>query len=102
MKKSTFSESQIVKEVESSRTVDEVARELGVAKATFYTGGASTPVWIPVPCNASKSWSRRTPRLKRMHADLALSNTPIAIGAQRHLGKQVLGPSAKRKLAHYL
>ena len=39
MKKSTFSESQIIrdhKEVEGGRSVDEVARELGVAKAIFY------------------------------------------------------------------
>lgn len=52
MKKSRYSESQIVKilkEVEGGRLVKEVCREYGIYDATYYTtGNPSTGAWRPL------------------------------------------------------
>ena len=80
MKKSRFSESQIVKalkEVESGRSVDEVARELGVAKATFYNWRRKYAGMDSSALQRLKELEQENARLKRMYADLALSNTML-------------------------
>ena len=64
MKKSTFSESQIVKalkEIEGGRIVGEVARELGVAKATFYVMPDIIKLALPCLYNRSANQLSRLP-----------------------------------------
>ena len=63
MKKSRYSESQIIKvlkEVEGGRTAKAVCREYGIAEGTYYTwkskyGGMEWPIG-----SDSKSWKRKT------------------------------------------
>jgi putative transposase len=50
MKKSRYSETQIVKilkEVEGGRLVKEVCREYGISDATYYNWKPSTAAWRP-------------------------------------------------------
>ena len=80
MKKSKFSVSQIVKalkEVEGGRTVDEVVRELGVAKATFYNWRRKYGGMDSSALQRLKELEQENARLKRINADLALSNTML-------------------------
>lgn len=80
MKKSKFTESQIVKslkENEAGRSVDELCRELGIAKGTFYNwrkkyGGMETS-----QLKKLKELEEENAQLKRMYADLALQNTML-------------------------
>ena len=80
MRKSKFSESQIVqtlKQVEGGRQVKDVCRELGISDATYYVwkskyGGmeASDVRWL-------RELEEENARLKRMYADLALEVTAL-------------------------
>ena len=72
MKKSRFSDSQIVealKRVESGLTVPEVCRELGISSATFYKwrakyGGMDTSMMTRM-----KELEAENARLKKMYAE---------------------------------
>ena len=80
MKKSKFSESQIVavlKEGESGVPVAQVLRQHGISQATYYKwkakyGGASV-----AELRRLRELEAENAKLKRMYADLALENAAI-------------------------
>jgi putative transposase len=80
MKKSKFSESQIVailKEGESGVPVAQVLRQHGISQATYYNwkakyGGASV-----AELRRLRELEAENAKLKRMYADLALENAAI-------------------------
>lgn len=80
MKKSKFSESQIVailKEGESGMPVAQVLRQHGISQATYYKwkakyGGASV-----AELKRLRDLEAENSKLKRMYADLALENAAI-------------------------
>lgn len=80
MKKSKFSETQIVtilKEGEAGVPVAQILREHGISHATFYKwrskyGGASV-----AELKRLKELEAENAKLKRMYADLALENAAI-------------------------
>lgn len=85
MKKSKFSESQIVailKEGEAGVAVEQLLRKRGISRATYYGwkskyGGATI-----AELKRLKELAAEITKLKRMYADLALENAAI---------KEVLG-----------
>ena len=80
MRKSKFSETQIVeilKDAESGVPVAELLRKHGVSKATFFKwrgkyGGASVS-----DVKRLRELEAENAKLKRMYADLALENTAL-------------------------
>ena len=80
MKKSKFSESQIVailKEGEAGIAVSQIMRKHGISQATYYNwkakyGGASV-----AELKRLKELEGENAKLKRMYADLALENAAI-------------------------
>lgn len=80
MKKSKFSESQIVailKEGEAGIAVAQIMRKHGISQATYYNwkskyGGASA-----AELKRLKELEAENAKLKRMYADLALENAAI-------------------------
>ena len=80
MKKSKFSESQIIKSIkenESGRSVDEICRELGISKGTFYSWRRKYGGMEASQLKELKSLQEENAKLKRMYADLALQNTML-------------------------
>lgn len=80
MRKSKFSESQIlkaIKENESGRSVDELCRELGIAQGTFYNWRKKYAGMEVSQLKELKSLQDENAKLKRMYADLALQNTML-------------------------
>ena len=77
MKKSKFTESQIIKAIkenESERSVDELCRELGIAKATFYNWRKKYAGMDAQQLKKLKELEEENRRLKQMYSDLALDN----------------------------
>ena len=77
MKKSKFTESQIIKAIkenESGRSVDELCRELGIAKGTFYNWRKKYAGMDAQQLKKLKELEEENRRLKQMYADLALDN----------------------------
>ena len=75
MKKSKFSESQIIKalkENESGRSVEEISRELGVNKGTFYSWRKKYGGMEISHMKLLKELQEENSKLKRMYADQAL------------------------------
>ena len=80
MKKSTFTESQILavlKEGEAGVPVAQIMRKQGISQATYYNwkakyGGASV-----AELKRLKELEGENAKLKRMYADLALENAAI-------------------------
>jgi len=80
MKKTNFTESQIIKALQSNqegRSVAEVSRELGIDKSTFY-------YWRKKYCGMEVSHLKRlkeleqeNSKLKHMYADVSLDNTML-------------------------
>ena len=88
MKKSRFSESQIVailKEVESGAKVGETCRKHGVSEPTYYKW--KSQFWgMTVPHLAQlRELQDENARLKRMYADLALMHNALKDVVDRKL-----------------
>lgn len=80
MRKSRFTESQIVKalnEVEGGRTVAEVCRENGVAEATYYNWKAKYGGMTVSDIKRLKELEEENRRLKQMYADLSLKHAAL-------------------------
>lgn len=80
MRKSKFSESQIVKilkAVEGGRTVKDVCREHGVSNATFYKWKSKYGGMEASDIQRMKELEDENRRLKQMFADLSLENTML-------------------------
>ena len=75
MKKSKFSESQIIKALkanESGRSVEEISRELGINKGTFYSWRKKYGGMEISQMKLLKELQEENSKLKRMYADQAL------------------------------
>ena len=85
MKKTKFSESQIVailKQGEAGVPVAQVLREHGISQATYYNWKAKYGGVSVAELKRLKELEAENAKLKRMYADLALENAAI---------KEVLG-----------
>ncbi|MBK8853909.1 MAG: transposase [Saprospiraceae bacterium] len=74
MKSSKFTESQIIKalkENENGKTAEQISRELGINKATFYNWRKQYGGMEVSQLKSLRSF-RRNAKLKRMYADQAL------------------------------
>jgi len=77
MKKTKFSESQIVKaikESESGRSVSDISRELGVNPQTFYNWKKKYSGMDGDQLKRLKELEEENRKLKAMYADIALDN----------------------------
>lgn len=77
MKKQRFSESQIVKALQSEqsgRDINELCRELGVSRATFYNWKKKYGGMQVKELKRLKELEEENRKLKHMYADLALDN----------------------------
>lgn len=75
MKKSKFSESQIIKAIkenESGRRVEEISRELGINVGTFYNWRKKYSGMEVSHLKRLKELESENTKLKRMYADQAL------------------------------
>ena len=77
MKKQKFSEAQIIealKQYASGRKAEEICRELGVHRATFYAWNKKYSGMNGQELQKLKELEEENRRLKAMYADLALDN----------------------------
>lgn len=77
MKKSKYTESQIIKAIkenEGGRSVDEISRELGISMGTFYTWRKKYGGMEVSHMKKLKELEEENRRLKKMYAELALSH----------------------------
>ena len=77
MKKSRFSESQIVsilKEADAGLKVSEICRKHGISDATYYNWKAKYGGMSVSDLKRMKEMEAELSQLKRMYADLALEN----------------------------
>ena len=77
MKKSRFTETQIVKilkEVETGRLVKDVCREYGVSEATYYNWKSKYGGMEASDIKRLKELEDENRRLKQMYAELCLDN----------------------------
>ena len=75
MKRSKFSESQIIKalkENESGRSVEEISRELGISVGTFYSWRKKYGGMEVSHLKRLKELEAENQKLKRMYADVSL------------------------------
>jgi len=77
MKKSRFTESQIVsvlKEADTGLKVSEICRKHGISEATYYNWKAKYGGMAASDLKRMKELEAELSQLKRMYADLALEN----------------------------
>lgn len=80
MKKSRFSDSQIVsilKETESGMKVDDVCRKHGISSATYYSWKSKYGGMQASDLKRMKELEVELNQLKKMYADLSLENYAI-------------------------
>ncbi len=80
MKKSRFTESQIIKAIkenENGKSVEILSRELGINPGTFYNWRKKYAGMEVSQLKELKALIEENSKLKRMYADLALENTMI-------------------------
>ncbi len=78
MKKSKFTESQIVqalKEHEAGKNVDDICRQLGINRNTLYNWKKKYTGMDSELLRKFKELERENSQLKRMYADLSLDHT---------------------------
>ncbi|HMB62719.1 MAG TPA: transposase [Eudoraea sp.] len=77
MKRTKFTESQIVsciKEHEAGRRVEDICREKGIHKATFYNWKKRYSGMDSLQLKRLKELEEENRKLKQMYADMALDN----------------------------
>jgi len=77
MKRSKFTEKQIIKAIkenEAGRSVEELTRELGIAVGTFYSWRKKYSGMEASQLKEMKDLQQENAKLKRMYADLAIQN----------------------------
>jgi putative transposase len=77
MRKSRFTESQIVKalkEAEGGRSISDISRELGINQQTFYNWKKKYSGMDGEQLKRLKELEEENRRLKQMYADVALDN----------------------------
>jgi len=77
MKKTRFSEPQIIKaikEYENGRSVEDISRELGIHKVTFYNWKKQYSGMDTSQLAELKTLKEENARLKKMYAELAMDN----------------------------
>ena len=80
MKKTNFTESQIIKALQSNqegRSVSEVSRELGIDKSTFYYWRKKYGGMEVSHLKRLKELEQENSKLKHMYADVSLDNTML-------------------------
>jgi putative transposase len=80
MKKTNFTESQIIKALQSNqegRSVSEVSRELGIDKSTFYYWRKKYGGMEISHLKRLKELEQENSKLKHMYADVSLDNTML-------------------------
>ena len=80
MKKTRFSESQIIKalkENEAGRSVEEISREMGIHKGTFYNWRKQYSGMEASHLKELKQLKEENKKLKQMYADQALQITML-------------------------
>ena len=80
MKKSRFSEHQIIKilkEVEAGRMAKDVCREYGISNATYYTWKSKFGGMEASGVRRMRDLEYENARLKHMYADLSLENRAL-------------------------
>jgi putative transposase len=77
MKKTRFTESQIIgalKQYENGRSAEDLCRELGISRATFYIWKKKYGGMEANQLKELKALQEENRKLKSMYADLALDN----------------------------
>ena len=90
MKKSKFSESQIVnilKEAEAGVSLDELIRQHGFSKATFYKWKAKYSGMSVSELKRMKELEEENRRLKQMYANLSLEHEVLKDIIEKKLSK---------------
>ncbi len=80
MKKSKYTESQIIKAIkenEQGRKVDELSRELGITPSTFYTWRKKYSGMEVSHLKKLKELEEENRKLKQMYADVSLDNVML-------------------------
>ena len=80
MKKSKFTESQIVKAIkenENGRSAEDISRELGISKGTFYQWRKKYAGMEVSHLKRLKELEEENRKLKQMYADVSLDNTML-------------------------
>tara|TARA_Y100001960_G_scaffold204013_1_gene213088 strand:- start:865 stop:1260 length:396 start_codon:yes stop_codon:yes gene_type:complete len=99
MKKSRFTETQIIKvlkEVEGGRQVKEVCREVGISDATYYTWKSKYGGMSASDLKRLKELEEENRRLKQMYAELSLDHKVLKDVVEK--SSKADGPSAARGL----
>ena len=80
MKKTTFTETQIVRAIqehENGRKAEDICRELGITTAAFYKWRQRYGGMEVAELKKMKTLEEENTRLKRMYADLSLVNEAL-------------------------
>ena len=80
MKKSRFSEHQVIKilkEAEAGRNVKDVCREYGISNATYYVWKGKFGGMEASDIKRMRDLEHENARLKQMYADLSLENRAL-------------------------
>ena len=80
MKRTKFTESQIIKSIkenEQGRKTDEICRELGIHKGTFYNWRKKYAGMDASQLKELRELKDENRRLKQMYADLSLDNVML-------------------------
>ncbi|MGO4549478.1 IS3 family transposase [Lysobacter sp. 2RAF19] len=100
MKKSKFSETQIVsilKQSDAGVPVKDLCRQAGISPATYYQWKSKYGGMEASDLRRVKDLEAENAKLKRMYAELALDNA-----AMKELIEKIVGPARKREAVRFL